>query len=110
MMPPMESTKRLTPLGQMACRLFARRSNFYSMPKPWSGCYWNARLPRRGPPMPAEQLLKVPDVSARLGISIRQVWRLIATGAIASKRVGTRSTRVPETALAQFIEKLPEAR
>ncbi len=60
--------------------------------------------------MPAEKLLKVPDVSERLGISVRQVWRLIAVGAIASKRVGTRSTRVPETALANYIAKLPEAR
>jgi len=60
--------------------------------------------------MPAEKLLKIPEVSERLAISIRQVWRLIATGSIASVRVGTRSTRVPETALAVFISKLPEAR
>jgi excisionase family DNA binding protein len=60
--------------------------------------------------MPTEKLLKVADVADRLGVSLRQVWRLIATGAIESKRVGARSTRVSENALASFISKLPEAR
>jgi len=56
------------------------------------------------------RLLTVPDTAARLGVSNRTAWRLIATGAIKSVRVGARGTRISEAALADFIAKLPEAR
>ena len=56
------------------------------------------------------KLLRVPEACERLAVSRRKLWRLIATGAIRSVRVGARGTRIPEQALADFVASLPAAR
>jgi excisionase family DNA binding protein len=56
------------------------------------------------------KLLTVPDAADRLCVSHRKLWRLIATGALKSVRVGVRGTRVPESALTAFVASLPSAR
>jgi len=62
------------------------------------------------PSLSPDRLLKVPEASERLGVSRRKVWRLIATNALHSVRVGARGTRVPESALSDFVASLPSAR
>jgi excisionase family DNA binding protein len=59
---------------------------------------------------PPARLLTVPEVSDRLGISARKLWRMIGTGQLKSVRVGARGTRIPEAALNEFVDALPAAR
>jgi excisionase family DNA binding protein len=49
-------------------------------------------------------LLRVGEVASRLAVSARTVWRLISEGHLASVRIG-KSVRVPDAAVAAFIEK-----
>lgn len=55
-------------------------------------------------------LLKVPQVAARLGVSVRKVWRLLSQGVLPAVKVGARGTRVPDTALDDYITSLSGAR
>ena len=56
------------------------------------------------------KLLTVPDAAARLGVSPRKIWKLIAEGKLPTVRVGDRATRISEAAMATFIADLPSAR
>jgi excisionase family DNA binding protein len=63
----------------------------------------------KGPYCPANvenstaSLLRVREVAADLAVSIRTVWRLIASGELAAVRIG-RSVRITRDSLSTFIE------
>jgi excisionase family DNA binding protein len=57
-----------------------------------------------------EILLSVEETARRLGVSIRQVYRLIAEGVLRTVTVGRRSTRIPESEVVAYIEKLKQQR
>jgi excisionase family DNA binding protein len=48
----------------------------------------------------------IPEVAARLGVSVRKTWRLVAEGKLKTVRVGARGTRVIESDVDRFIEQL----
>jgi excisionase family DNA binding protein len=52
------------------------------------------------------RLVTIPEVAARLGVSVRKTWRLVAEGKLKTVRVGVRGTRVIESDLERFIEEL----
>ena len=56
------------------------------------------------------QLLRVPQVAERLTTSARQVWRLLATGALPAVRVGARGTRIKASDLDKYVASLRSAR
>ena len=55
------------------------------------------------------QLLTVPEAAQRLGISPRKTWQLISEGQLQVVHVGLRSTRILESVLDAFIERLKVA-
>jgi excisionase family DNA binding protein len=57
-----------------------------------------------------ETLLPLREVARRIGVSIRQVYRLIAEGVLRTVPVGRRSTRIPESEVVEYIEKLKRQR
>ena len=56
-------------------------------------------------------LLSVHDVAHRLGVAVRTVWRLHATGKLPSgRRIGPRAVRWEPADIEQFVKTLPPAR
>lgn len=53
---------------------------------------------------PADRLLRVQEVGQRLGVSARQVWKLLAAGRLPAPVRLARSVRWRESDLARFIE------
>lgn len=52
----------------------------------------------------AGKLLSVPAFAERCGCSERKVWELLRAKRLPRVKLGTRTTRIPEAALAQLIE------
>lgn len=53
----------------------------------------------------AEQQLTIPEVAQRLAVDVSTVWRWIRQGRISPvTRLSAKATRVPESALARFLE------
>lgn len=50
-----------------------------------------------------EQVLRVPEVAERLGISRSKAWQMARAGELPTLRLG-RSVRVPTEALARWID------
>lgn len=55
------------------------------------------------PPASPQRLLRLPEAALQLSVSLRTIHVLIASGALASVRIG-RSVRVRPSALEQFVE------
>ena len=53
-------------------------------------------------PASAEQLLRLPEAALQLSVSLRTIHVLIASGSLATVRIG-RSVRVRPSALEQFV-------
>jgi excisionase family DNA binding protein len=66
-------------------------------------------MPTQSPPTSPKRLVTIPEVAARLGVSVRKTWRLVAEGKLKTVRVGARGTRVIEGELERFIEELSAA-
>ncbi len=49
-------------------------------------------------------LLKLQDVAAKLGVSLRQVWRYINDGRLPVRRLSARTVRVRAEDLEAFIQ------
>jgi excisionase family DNA binding protein len=56
----------------------------------------NGEAPPAPPVGPERDLYPVPEAAVRVGISERQLWRLIAAGEIEVHKVGTRTLISPE--------------
>ena len=54
------------------------------------------------------QLLTVPEAAQRLGISPRKMWQLISEGQIHAVHIGSRSTRILESEIEDFVKRLQE--
>ena len=52
-----------------------------------------------------QRLYRIPEVATRLGLSRSAVYALVASGAIASVKIG-RSRRVPASLLDRFVDEL----
>lgn len=53
-----------------------------------------------------EQLTRVQEVAARLAVSVRELWRLVAEGVIPKPiKLGPKTTRWPETEINEFLER-----
>ena len=63
-------------------------------------------MPTESPSASLTRLVTIPEVAARLGVSARKTWRLVAEGKLKTVRVGARGTRVIESDLERFIEQL----
>lgn len=50
--------------------------------------------------------LTVKEVADRLGISVRKVWRMISVGDLSSFKIGARGTRILNTTLEEFMDRL----
>ena len=57
-----------------------------------------------------ERLVDLPTVAERLGISTRQVYRFIARGELRPPVKVGRSSRLPESEVAAFLERLLQER
>lgn len=68
----------------------------------------NATAPPR--PVFPVRLLTVAETALALGVSARQVWRLVATGALPAVKLGRRSTRIRSADLERYLASLPSAR
>jgi excisionase family DNA binding protein len=53
-----------------------------------------------------ESLNRLNPAAQRLGISLRKLQRLIASGQIMAVKVGARGTRIAESELARYMNKL----
>lgn len=51
----------------------------------------------------SHSLLRVREAAAGLSVSVRTIWRLIASGELAAVRIG-RSVRITRDSLSTFIE------
>ena len=51
----------------------------------------------------AQTTLTVHQVADRLNVSARTIWAWIATGKLRALKLGPRTTRVPESALEEFL-------
>ena len=56
------------------------------------------------------RLVAVDDAAARLGVSRRMMWQLIAKGAIPVVRLGRRTIRIDESDLELFVQERRERR
>ena len=63
-------------------------------------------MPTQSPAASLTRLVTIPEVAARLGVSVRKTWRLVAEGKLKTVRVGARGTRVIEGEVDRFIEEL----
>jgi excisionase family DNA binding protein len=54
----------------------------------------------------SQRLITVREVAGRLGVSVRKTWRLIAEGQLKTVRVGARGTRILDSDVDFFIERL----
>jgi excisionase family DNA binding protein len=61
-------------------------------------------------PPTQDKLNTIPDAAARLGISARKMWRLVATREIRAVKVGLRGTRVSESELSRYMQALVQSR
>jgi len=57
-----------------------------------------------------EPLLTIPQVSERLGISEREIWRLIAEGELRAVRVRLREARVAAGVVDEYMQRLTSGR
>jgi excisionase family DNA binding protein len=53
-------------------------------------------------------LVTVPEAARMLSLGHRKIWELVQSGDLPSVKVGTRSRRVPMTALRDFVRGLEE--
>ena len=60
---------------------------------------------------PSRQLVPATEVARQLSISVRKVWRLVATGELPKPvKVGTRSTRIRQADVHAFVDGLAAGR
>jgi excisionase family DNA binding protein len=52
------------------------------------------------------RLYRIPDAARELAVSVRKVWRLIATGDLRTVRVGARGTRILASELWAYVDRL----
>ena len=65
--------------------------------------YNEAPAPTADPP-PAGKLLTVREAAERLSCGRRTVWRLLQSGRLPKRMLGTRSARIPEAAVIELAE------
>ena len=62
-------------------------------------------MPPKLQPLPAERLLSPTATAERLSVSLATVWRLVRNGKLTPiYHLGARVTRIPESALARYLE------
>ena len=64
------------------------------------------RLDEAPPKVSADKpgrLLTVAETAERLGVGTRQVWELLRAGKLPRRKLGSRTTRIPESALVAFV-------
>ncbi len=57
----------------------------------------------------AQRAHTIYQVAERLNVSPRTVWAWIAAGRLHALKLGTRTTRIPESSVAEFLRSCEEA-